>query len=72
MTLNKASIEDLPLVYSTKNYNLEAGIDNYGYFIVNKETGVMEAQVDQLPAAVFTLMSLQETFDEILLQERQM
>ena len=66
MNLNKALKEEFPLIYFTDNYRVEANAENFGYHVINAETGVVENFGDNLPQAVFAMLAMQEAYDEIL------
>lgn len=73
MTLNKDKLdlivctpEEHPQLYCTTNYFMQVGDSNIGYNIFNADTGAIEYYTEQLPGAIFALLSMQEAYDEIM------
>jgi len=63
-TLNKCAGN--PDLWSTENYHIVVGKDNFGYEIINTQTQAVELISDQEPQTVMAMMWLQESYDEVM------
>ena len=63
--LNKGYSEETGFWYSN-NYCVMAASGEAGYDIVNRDTGQVEAFVEQEPAAIITMLYLQDAYDEVM------
>ena len=64
MTLSKGAGEQL---WHTDNYELRPNADNFGYQIININTGVNEMMVDSEPQAIMAMMWMEEQYQEVML-----
>ncbi len=65
MNLNRMDTDEAGRLWETDNYELRIA-DDLGYVIVNKITKAVEGKIDQEPAGVLTILLLQESYDEIM------
>lgn len=62
--LNKIYNGDL--LWASESYEVRIAPDNVGYHIINVNTGAVEGFVDQEPAAVMSMLYLQDAYDEVM------
>lgn len=70
MSLSKLYIESRPPLesplWATKNFEIVLTPDNFGYHVINSNTGAVEMFLEQEGSAVLAIISLEEAYAEIM------